>query len=98
MNDTTILQMLEETSTAVAKMKYWMPAGNLVPSYNAMLQAAKANHRQDRFLQSLQPLPAGNDPYAINPPQLKVLFGQLRLVLETINAAGTRTGNRSRER
>lgn len=87
MTDTTILQMLEETSAVVAKMKYWMPGGDLVPSYNSILEAAKANHPRDRFLQSLRPLPAGKDPYAINPPQLKVLFGQLRLVLETLAAA-----------
>lgn len=98
MTDATILKMLEEASAAVSRMKYWMPGGNLVPSYNALLQAAKTNHPQDRFLQSLRPLSGGNDPYAINPPQLQVLFGQLRLVIETLGAGGERAATRSRGR
>jgi hypothetical protein len=64
----------------------------MVPSYNAMVLAAKASHPDDYFLRGLSPLPVhganGEDGpgNSISVAELSALFAQLAIALESLGS------------
>src|SRR5262249_50632963 len=73
----------------------WHEEGtHVVPSYNALLQAAKENHPDDPIIRILPPLELGDG--GIRAPQLNILFTQLRIALESLRSGnnGTSTAER----
>src|ERR1700675_3444461 len=89
MNDETILRMVEETCKVLSRLDFFVSGKHFVPSYNALLQAAKENHPDDRFLGVLPILGLG-DGDEIHVPQMSVLFAQLRVALESLQPASRR--------
>jgi hypothetical protein len=91
MTDTTIIRIAEETSRALEDAHPFSQCLLLVPSYNALLQAAKANHPDDPFLRVLTTLSANGEVNSISVAELRALLGQLRIALESMqeeHAAG----------
>lgn len=99
MTDTLILRLVDETCKVLARMEFFNPCTYLIPSYNALVQAAQANHPDDPYLNTAFPLlqPGGTvarsekhheDADAVNPPQLRILFTQLRIILESLQDEG----------
>jgi len=54
----------------------------LIPTYNALLNAAQAQNPEEPFLSHLQPLQAEGH---VDPEVLRVLMGQLQIVLESLS-------------
>jgi len=79
MRDETIIRMLEDACTALEGVTFPTKTPNLVPSYNALLVAARANHPDDPFLGALSNI----ENKDAGPEEMRVLFGQLRIVLES---------------
>jgi hypothetical protein len=55
-----------------------------VPSYNALIQAAKGNHPEDSFLDALPVIPNSGGESGISVAELQALLGQLRIALESM--------------
>jgi hypothetical protein len=99
MKDAVIIRMLQEACTALEGVSFPVTTPHLVPSYNALLAAAKANHPTDPFLSALTNLevlpPVRNEngkfrrEDAVGPEEMRVLFGQLRVVLESLQEEET---------
>jgi hypothetical protein len=84
--DETIIRMAEEASQALSEVDGHIQCNYLMPSYNAMLQAAKANHPNDPFLSALIPLELISDrKFYVSGAELRVLLGQLRIALESLH-------------
>jgi hypothetical protein len=83
MRDETIIRMLQETCDALKGVGFPASARHLVPSYNAVLAAAKVNHPSDPFLGALRPLEDGHE--GAGPEEMRILFGQLRIALEALH-------------
>jgi hypothetical protein len=79
MRDEIIIRMLEDACTALEGVSFPTKTPNLVPSYNALLAAARANHPDHPFLSALSRI----DNTDAGPEEMRVLFGQLRIVLES---------------
>ena len=57
----------------------------MVPSYNALVSAASANHPDDAFLKVLTPIPTtGDDRDSISIAEITALFAQLVIALESL--------------
>lgn len=57
----------------------------MVPSYNALVSAASANHPDDAFLKVLTPIPTtGDDRDSISIAEITALFAQLIIALESL--------------
>jgi hypothetical protein len=88
MNDETIIRMATETVKHLRNAISVNSCPYMVPSYNAMVLAAKANHPDDYFLRGLSPLPVsganGEDGpgNCISVAELSALFAQLAIALE----------------
>ena len=80
MRDEVIIRMLEDACTTLEGASFPVRTPNLVPAYNALLAAAKANHPGDAFLGTLGAIEPGES----GPEEMRVLFGQLRIVLESL--------------
>src|SRR5262249_58292423 len=70
------------------------------PSYNALVQAAKANHPDDVFLSSLPTLEYNatgvfGEKHGMPPQELQILFSQLRIALESLQEDGGRAARRA---
>jgi len=83
MTDETILRMVEETCKVLSRTDSFVSARHLTPSYDALLQAAKENHPDDRFLGILPTLGFGEGD-EITSSQMNVLLAQLRVALESL--------------
>lgn len=87
MKDTILLRLLEETANGLEGVSFPVTTPYLIPSYNAILAAAQANHPTDAFLSALTPLepPSQNDRHNSGggPEEMRVLVAQLRIVLES---------------
>jgi hypothetical protein len=83
MKDEAIWRIAKHTAKVLAGMQFFMSCKHLLPSYHALLVAAKANHPEDPFLNALPVLEPDGDDNAIGPPQLNILFTQLYLALES---------------
>jgi hypothetical protein len=97
MTDQTIIRILEETQKPLSRMEHFEHCLFLVPSYNALLTSARANHPEEEFLRVLPLLdPEAKDKDGdpiINPRQLAILFAQLRIVLEGMVESAGGSGN-----
>ena len=86
MKDEYILRMIAETCKTLSDMHWSTECRHLHGPYNALLQAAKANHPNDPFLSALPQLVRQmNDEgreEAINSSEMNILFTQLRIALE----------------
>lgn len=80
MPDSFLLKMIEQMTSALGASAGMEPCGQLIGSYNALVQTAKTNHPDDPFLRHLGSI--DTEGY-INAPQLLALLGQLRLVLKS---------------
>lgn len=89
MKDEALIRIAEQTSQSLMGMDPHCSARRIVPSYNAMLQAAKANHKDEPFLNCLTPLEVNtkNDQEDhVSIGEVVALFAQIRLVLESLQA------------
>jgi hypothetical protein len=92
MQNTALVRIAEETGKMLAEMDGEMPCGTMAPSYNALLQAAKANHPNDPFLSALTTfkLTGGRDPVVEDgdptAAEMRALFAQLRIALESLQS------------
>jgi hypothetical protein len=80
MTDDVLILMTAETSAMFADVDGYVPCRHLVPSYNALLLAARDNHPNDPFLRALTPIEPDSEANAL---AMKVLFAQLRIALES---------------
>lgn len=92
MKNSTIIQMLEETCSMLKHVDAYVSCTHLVPSYNAILVAARTNHPDDPFLSALPPLPIVNKGEGgCGSAELRVLFAQMRIALESLQNESERT-------
>ena len=56
MRDEVIIRMLQEASHGLKEVSFPVTTPHLIPSYNALLAAAKVNHPTDPFLSVLSPI------------------------------------------
>ena len=91
MRDEVILRMLQDASAKLEHVRFPASATHIGPVYNGLLAAVAANHPNHPFLGILSPLPDGE----ASPEELKVLFGQLRILLETIVEEANETRTRA---
>ena len=83
MKDETLIRLAEETAKWLSQTITVNPAPQMVPSYNAFLSAAKANHPTNPFLNVLHPLATDGDEL-VTVGEMIALFGQVRIVLESL--------------
>jgi hypothetical protein len=93
MTDDVIIRLAEETCRVLAKMEFPQSCSHLQPSYNALVQAAKANHPDDAFLSSLPTLEYNTtgvfgEKGGMPPQEMNILFTQLRIALESLQDEG----------
>jgi hypothetical protein len=88
MNDKGIILMAHETCKVLSNVPWHVTCNYLVPSYNALLQAAKANHPDDPFIGVLSSVQLNEDD-GLNGPQMNILFTQLRIALESLQTDGS---------
>ena len=84
MRDEVILRLLRDARESLAGVKFPVDVSHVVPAYNALLAAVKANHPQDAYLQALAAIEGG-----AGPEELRVLFGQLSILVEAWLEADT---------
>ena len=77
MEDRTIIQMSGLAWELLRKPVLPDSANNVIPSYNALLKAAKENHPDNEYISSLSPI----EP-PVNTTELAVIFSQLKIVIE----------------
>ena len=84
MKDEMIIRMITETCGALSNVGKHFPTEfrYLHHSYNALLQAAQANHPSDRFLGALPRIEG--EAIDVSPQELHILFAQLRIALEAL--------------
>ena len=87
LSDDTILRMADETGKILSQSPWHVDCKALLPTYNAMLIAARENHPEDAFLEALRPFDPSNHG-DINAPVLTILFAQLRMALESLRDQG----------
>ena len=96
MTDEAISKMAGETGRILSDAPWHVDCRHLVPSYNAMLIAARENHPEDAFLGALLPLDtAANGD--VNAPVLTILLAQIRLALESLIGIGENGARREGE-
>ncbi|MCW3054818.1 MAG: hypothetical protein JWN14_3988 [Chthonomonadales bacterium] len=78
MSDAILVRIIEEMTKPLSDLNGHCSADEMVPSYNALLGAAQANHPDVPFLNAMEPIPQKS----INSGPLLALFAQLRIVLE----------------
>ena len=86
MNDTVIIRLATETIQHLRNAISVGSALHMVPSYNALLTAAKNNHPNDIFLQALMILPTKSDDCdGISIAEISALFAQIAIALDSQN-------------
>ena len=90
MKDEVILRMLQDARESLSGVEFPVDPSPVVPAYNALLAAVKANHPQDVYLQALPTIEGWAGPEA-----LRVLFGQLSILLESWLEADTAGDNKT---
>ena len=78
MTDDVLVRLLQDANRGLEGVGFPVETPNLIPVYNALLAAIKANHQGESYLQVLQPVEGAG------PDELRVLFGQLRILLESL--------------
>ena len=85
MNDAIIIRIATETIQHLRNAISVGPALAMVPSYNALLTAAKTNHPEDVFLKALAPLATkGDDGDAVSIAEITALFAQIAVALDSL--------------
>ena len=84
MTDRTIIKMAEESTALLRQIPVGFDATNIVPSFNAILAEAKANHPDDVFIKALSAIESSDNAF-----DLAILFTQLRIALEALNTEET---------
>jgi hypothetical protein len=84
--DEMLVRMIEEASKSLSQVDGYQNCSLLVGSYNALLQAAKANHPNDPFLSALERLDKEEDDVTV--AVMRVLLGQMRIALESLSGSG----------
>ncbi len=84
MMDTTIARMAEEVAAGLKHVDGEMEFKRLVPIYNGLVTAAQANHPQDPFLSMITSIDANRGEEYISAAEMRILFGLLRLALESL--------------
>ena len=87
MRDDVIVRMVQETCKVLSEMHPYEECRSLVPSYNALLDAARANHPEESFLKVLPSLPDREDSH-VSSGNFQILFAQLRIMLEGLATEG----------
>jgi hypothetical protein len=85
MKDQAIAVIAEEACKGLKDCPWHMECNYLIPSYNGLLMAARANHPDDPFLNGIEPIRVGESG-GINAPEIYVLFAQLRIAIESMLA------------
>ncbi len=88
MNDEVLLRMLQDASANLEGVKFPTDTSNVAPIYNALLAMLKVNHPGHPYLEALPPIEGG-----AGPEELRLLFGQLRVLLETLIAPAGADGS-----
>ena len=96
MKDITLVRMLDEARKGLEGVNFPARTPHLLPAYNALLMAARANHPEDVFLQALEPIENRGgeerredgrrdrrDVPECGPEEMRVLFGQLYICMES---------------
>lgn len=97
MKDSVILEMLEESGRVLNRMEFFEPCKHIVPTYNALLLAARENHPEEPFLQALPTVEPGGGEDSVNPRTLALLCGQLRIALASLQTEAPREEARVQE-
>jgi hypothetical protein len=82
MKDKAIVEIATETCRVLSDAPWHLETKYLLPSYNALMEAARANHPQDPFLRTLASVEASGEE--VNAPQMNILFTQLRIAVESL--------------
>lgn len=85
MNDEILLRLIKDAGNKLERVHFPVETPHLLPVYDALLEAVQANHPENAFLRVLRPL-SGESKNGTTPEELKVLLGQLRIVLESLIA------------
>lgn len=80
MKDAVILRLLQDASQKLEEVAFPVETPHVVPTYHALLAAVKANYPDEPYLDALT---LSKDSRA-SPEELKILFGQLRILLEAL--------------
>ena len=80
MNDKILLKLISETVRHLKDAISVNPAYQMIPSYNAILAAAKENYPDDTFLRVLAPLTTDGELVTI--AEITALFAQIGIVVE----------------
>jgi hypothetical protein len=80
MKDETLVRLIQDACQKLERVNFPVTTPNLIPVYNALLTAAKANHPGHAYLSILPVLAEGET----SPEEMRVLLGQLRIVLEAL--------------
>jgi hypothetical protein len=83
MTDAMIVRLATETVRHLQNAISVHPALSMVPSYNAVLAAARANHPEDPFLAVLAPLPTSGDD-VLSIAEVNALFAQIAIVVQSL--------------
>lgn len=81
MKDETLVRLLQDACQKLERVNFPVTTPNLIPVYNALLTATKANHPGHAYLAVL-PVLAESET---SPEEMRVLLGQLRIVLEAVS-------------
>ena len=88
MKDQALIRIAEETTKALADAHPYSSAKRTIPSYNALLSAAKANHPGDPFLTALPLFELNREGRGeednTSTAEMIALFAQIRIVLESL--------------
>jgi len=88
MKDVTIVRMLDEARKGLEGVNFPAKTPHLLPAYNALLMAARANHPDDVFLHMLPPIEnrvvdGRREGPECGPEEMRELFGQLYICMES---------------
>jgi len=80
MKDEILVRLVQDACQKLEHVHFPVATPHLVPIYDALLAAAKANHPGDPYLSLLPALADGET----GPEEMRVLLGQLRILLEAL--------------
>ena len=93
MTDTAIIAIAEKTVQGLSGVDPEWEFPRLVPIYNGLMHAAKANHPGDPLLNTLEPVEASTGKDGICVAEMKILFGVLQIALASLQSASANGSN-----
>ena len=88
MTDTAIIRVAEETARGLANVDGEWEFKRLVPIYNGLVHAAKANHPNDPFLSTISTVETGEEGTPC-VGEMRILFGLVRIALDSMRDGET---------